>query len=140
MTTTDVADLTQDVVRLDVPAHPAYVAVVRTAAAGLAARADLTLDRIEDLRIAVGEACALVLPEADEGSRLCGEFFLSPQQLTVTVSVTGSDIGAPDYDSFAWQVLDTMAQDASAGSEGGRFRVRFTVTSTVAAGMTGAEL
>src|SRR5215213_1639624 len=56
-----VRDASLDVVELDVPAHPAYVAVVRTAAAGLAARADLTLDRIEDLRIAVDEACALLL-------------------------------------------------------------------------------
>ena len=42
-------------------------------------------------------------------------------------------------ESFAWQVLDTMAQDASAGPDGGRFRVRFTVTSQVAARTTGAE-
>ena len=31
---------------------------------GLAARLDFTLDDIEDLRMAVGEASALVLPEA----------------------------------------------------------------------------
>ncbi len=50
-----------DRVELSVPADPAYLAVLRTATAGLAARADMTIDEIEDLRIAVDEACALVL-------------------------------------------------------------------------------
>ena len=44
-----------DTVDLRVPADPAYLAVLRTATAGLAARLDLTLDEIEDLRIAVDE-------------------------------------------------------------------------------------
>ena len=51
------------------PADGAYVSVLRTMTAGLAARLDFTVDDIEDLRIAVGEACALVLPEADAGRR-----------------------------------------------------------------------
>src|SRR5919202_3533665 len=60
---------TSDTVDLRVPADPAYLAVLRTATAGLAARLDLTLDEIEDLRIAVDEACALVLgPQALDGS------------------------------------------------------------------------
>ena len=46
------------------PADTAYVAVLRTTTAGLAARLDFTLDDIEDLRIAVGEACAMVLEQA----------------------------------------------------------------------------
>ena len=98
-------------VELRLPAEGAYATIVRTTAAGLAARLDFTIDDIEDLRIAIGEASALAIPEADPGT-----------------------------DLVAWQVLDTMAQDATAGSEDGRFRVRFTVTSAIAAGMTGAEL
>jgi serine/threonine-protein kinase RsbW len=43
------------------PAEGAYLSVLRTATAGLAARLDFTLDEIEDLRIAVDEACAQLL-------------------------------------------------------------------------------
>ena len=57
-------------VSLRVPADGAYVSVLRTMTAGLAARLDFTVDDIEDLRIAVGEACALVLPEAGPGGDL----------------------------------------------------------------------
>ena len=42
--------------------------MLRTATAGLAARLDFTLDEIEDLRIAVDEACALLLPDAVPGA------------------------------------------------------------------------
>ena len=66
-------------------------------------------------------------------------FYFGPGSMTVTLETEAVDEPPLDTESFAWQVLDTMAQDASAGSEAGRFRVRFTVTSQVAAGMTGAE-
>ncbi len=46
---------------LTVPADGSYLAVLRTATAGLAARLQFTLDEIEDLRIAVDEACAMLL-------------------------------------------------------------------------------
>ena len=56
-------------VELRLPAESAYVAVLRMTTAGLAARLDFTLDDIEDLRMAVSEACALVLDDADPGGR-----------------------------------------------------------------------
>ena len=77
-------------VELRLPADSAYVSVLRTTTAGLAARLDFTIDDIEDLRIAVGEACAMVLPEADPGTDMVAEFFLGRGRLTVRVSVSGS--------------------------------------------------
>ena len=124
-------------VELRLPAEGAYASVVRTTAAGLAARLDFTIDEIEDLRIAIGEATALAA--ADPGTDLVSCFFFGEGALTVTLETEAMDDPPLDTESFAWQVLDTMAQDASAGSEDGRFRVRFTVTSQVAAGTTGAE-
>ena len=126
-------------VELRLPAEGAYAAVVRTTAAGLAARLDFTIDDIEDLRIAIGEASALVMPEADPGTDLVACFFFGDRSMTVTLDAEAADEPALDTESFAWQVLDTMAQDASAGPESGRFRVRFTVSSQVAAGTPGAD-
>ena len=65
-------------VELRLPADSAYAAVLRTTAAGLAARLDFTIDDIEDLRIAVGEAHALALEWADEGAHLEAGFLLRP--------------------------------------------------------------
>lgn len=125
-------------VELRLPAEGAYATVVRTTAAGLAARLDFTIDDIEDLRIAIGEATALAIPAADPGTDMVACFFFGRGSMTVTLETEASDDPPLDTESFAWQVLDTMAQEASAGPEAGRFKVRFTVTSHVAEG-SGAE-
>jgi serine/threonine-protein kinase RsbW len=120
-------------VLLRVPADSAYVSVLRTMTAGLAARLDFTVDDIEDLRIAVGEACALVLPQATSGGDLEAEFRLTGGSLTVTVGVPADRPRPPDYDSFAWQVLSTLTTSASATSEPERFAVTFSTESSIAA-------
>ncbi|WP_240617319.1 anti-sigma factor [Nocardioides speluncae] len=116
-------------VELRLPADSAFVSVLRTTTAGLAARLDFTIDDIEDLRIAVGEACAMVLPEADPESDLTCRFFMRPGDLTISVSVTSSNPPEPDFDSFAWTVLNTLASSAEAVTEGSEFSVRLVMHS-----------
>lgn len=118
-------------VELRLPADSVYVAVLRTTSAGLAARLDFTLDDIEDLRIAVGEASALVLAEADDGSDLHCAFHLGSGELTVSVTVDSAAPATPDEDSFAWQVLTTLANEASSSAEDGRFSVSLTMRSAL---------
>lgn len=125
-------------VELRLPADGAYASVLRTTTAGLAARLDFTMDDIEDLRIAVGEASALVLPEAGPDADVTTRFYLGHGTMTVEVETAAVDDSEPDLDSFAWQVLDTLASNAQVESTDGVFRVRFTMTSGVAA--AGAEL
>ncbi len=118
-------------VELRLPADGVYVSVVRTTTAGLAARLDFLIDDIEDLRIAVGEACAMVLPVAEPDSRLTCSYFLAPGRLAVEVAVSAAAASAPEYDSFAWQVLSTMATRAEADTSEGRFAIRLTMESGV---------
>jgi len=119
-------------VELRLPADGAYVSVLRTTTAGLAARLDFTIDDIEDLRIAVGEACAMVLPEALAGSSLQAAFHLAPTELTVSVAVEAGPAAEPDYDSFAWQVLTTLATVATVETLDGWFTVTMTMHSVLA--------
>jgi serine/threonine-protein kinase RsbW len=110
-------DFADDVVELRLPAASAYLSVLRTATAGLAARLDFTLDEIEDLRIAVDEACALLIPDAADGAELTCLFSLSPDALSVTVEVPSRTGRAPRRNTFAWTVLTALAGevDAQAG-------------------------
>lgn len=91
------------------PADGAYLSVLRTATAGLAARLDFTLDDIEDMRIAVDEACAMLLSQAVPGSRLECTFALNADDMTITVSVQSLDPRPPSADTFAWTVLSALA-------------------------------
>jgi serine/threonine-protein kinase RsbW len=111
-------------VTLTVPAQSRYLSVVRTAAAGLAARLDFTLDDIEDLRIAVDEACAMVLPQARVDSDLTCAFDLEPTRLTVAVTAECDTPQAPDRDSFAWTVLSALTSEVRADVHGERLTIR----------------
>ena len=137
--TSDAAGDRRTDVELRLPAEGAYAAIVRTTAAGLAARLDFTIDEIEDLRIAIGEASALVIPQADPGTDLVCRFGLTSGSMTIELEAVASENPEADRDSFAWQVLETLADDVVAASTDGRFRARFTVRSQLAAGTTGAE-
>ena len=100
---------TTDRVKVSMPAEGAYLSVLRTATAGLAARLDFTLDEIEDLRIAVDEACAMLLVQAIPGTNLECAFDLGTEEMTITVSVISAQPRIPAPDTFAWTVLSALA-------------------------------
>jgi len=113
-------------VELRLPADGAYVAILRTATAGLAARIDFTLDDIEDLRIAVDEACAMVLPQAIPGSSLDCQFWLDPASITVSVSAECETPRQPSRDGFAWTVLAALATSVTAETDTDRLTISLT--------------
>jgi serine/threonine-protein kinase RsbW len=106
----------EDVVEIRLPADSAYLSVLRTATAGLAARLDFTLDEIEDLRIAVDEACAMLLPHAIETAQLRCRFELAPETLSVTVTIPTTRGQLPERDTFSWTVLSALAGDVDTGN------------------------
>lgn len=119
-------------VEVRMPADSAFVSVLRTTTAGLAARLDFTIDEIEDLRIAVGEAIAMLLPEAADDADLTCTFRLATGRIEVTAAVAAAEHAeGPDYDSFAWQVLSTLAGDADAALTNGVVTVTLTMTASL---------
>jgi serine/threonine-protein kinase RsbW len=123
-----------DVVLLAVPAAGAYLGVLRTATAGLAARLQFTLDEIEDLRIAVDEACAMLLAVASEVPllgdtvELSCRFTVTEDALSVETTVPMASPGEklPGAESFAWQVLSALADEVSASVDGHQAAIRLT--------------
>jgi serine/threonine-protein kinase RsbW len=109
-------DTLEDAVEIRLPADSAFLSVLRTATAGLAARLDFTLDEIEDLRIAVDEACAMLLPYAIETAQLRCRFELTPDTLTVTVTLPTTRGQLPERDTFSWTVLTALAGEVDTGS------------------------
>jgi serine/threonine-protein kinase RsbW len=114
-----------DVVLLTVPADVGYLGVLRTATAGLAARLHFALDEIEDLRIAVDEACAMLLAIASRGAELECCFSVTDDALSVEVAVnTVRGARLPAESSFAWKVLTALTTAASASAEANRASIR----------------
>lgn len=108
----------RDVVSIRLPADSAYLSVLRTATAGLAARLDFTLEEIEDLRIAVDEACALLLTAALPGADLETEFELDEDLIRISVGVLTVSGAQPDRDTFAWTVLSALAGSVDSRVDG----------------------
>lgn len=103
-------------VTVTVPARPEFVHVLRSVVATVAARADLTYDEIDDLRLAVDEACAqlLTIPAPAETLAL----HLTPIEDGGLVVVVTTDADHPSWPpagaerTLTWQVLSALADEA----------------------------
>jgi len=114
------------------PAENAYVAVLRMAAAGIAARLDFTVDDIDDLKMAVSEACSMVLADATPGGALSARFYLADQRIEIEVLADSVDAVVPDTDGFAWQVLTTTTTEATAEATATHLAIRLVLSSSTA--------
>lgn len=107
--------LVDDVVDVTVPADGGWLGILRTATAGLAARLGFSGEKIEDLRIAVDEACAMLLVVTPPDGDLRCRFEIGAEDLTVAISAAmrpGTRL--PDRSSFAWRVLSGLTAEVSA--------------------------
>lgn len=71
-------------VAMTIPARPEYVGVVRLAAAAIAGRMAFGYDEVEDLKVAVSEACSEAILNA--GSRVEIQFEVAPDRLEILVA------------------------------------------------------
>lgn len=120
-------------VEMRVPAEVAFISTLRLTAASLAARCDLTIDDIEDLRLAVDESCALLLPHATLDSTIDIRFGLSAGRLQVDVSVQTDEASEPDRDGFAWTVLEALASSVDVTKHDSQLTITVTKVSEAAA-------
>lgn len=112
-------------VSLRVPADLAYVATLRATAAAIAARLDFTIEDIDDLKMAVSEACALVLA-GNQAGHLSADFWLGDGSIDIGISADGpAPDSFPDTDGFAWQVLSTLTDSVEACPGNGDRRAVF---------------
>jgi serine/threonine-protein kinase RsbW len=76
-------------VSAEVPATPGFVQVLRNVAAGVAAREDMPIDQIEEVRLAVTEAASLLLEETEGSTSLRMTIGRDADALDVTLSSDG---------------------------------------------------
>jgi serine/threonine-protein kinase RsbW len=99
-----VEEATVDTVELHIPCRAEWVALARLAVSAIANRLKLTIEEIEDVKLAVAEACTAVIQQDTHGETLALTFETFPGALRVHVRDTGSHeprVEAPtamDYD------------------------------------------
>ncbi|WP_436500975.1 ATP-binding protein [Actinokineospora sp. HUAS TT18] len=92
-----------------VSADAEQVPLVRSFAADIAMRLDFDLDSIEDVRMAVDEACSLLVRVAANGSSLYLSFKPESDALRVRAQVEADAPVPPSADLMSWQILTTLA-------------------------------
>jgi serine/threonine-protein kinase RsbW len=109
-------------VSVEVPATPEFVQVLRHVAAGVAARVDMPIDLIEEIRLAVTEASSILLDEA-EASILSMRIGRDEDSLEVTLSSDATVEPWPTEQALAswpWLVVKGLTDElrADRGSDG----------------------
>jgi len=81
-----------DYIEIKIPAKPDYVGVIRLTLSGIASRIGFTYEEIEDIKIAVSEACTNAVQHAypmDEGGEVIVGFGIYADKLEIMVADSG---------------------------------------------------
>jgi serine/threonine-protein kinase RsbW len=112
-----------DSIKLTVPATAAAVRITRVGAAGVATRAGFTYREVEEVRLAVGEAAALLALGEGRGEESRGTlvvtYTVSARGLTVELRVEGDRAGPAPVADLPAALLDASV-DTWEESNGGR--------------------
>jgi serine/threonine-protein kinase RsbW len=98
-----------------VPPRPEFLHVLRAVTGGVASRMSLPVDAVDDLRLAIDEACSYLLRLEPAGRTLRLELLPSPGELRAIVSV---DAQLPEWpppsfeDSLSWKVIRGLTDGA----------------------------
>jgi serine/threonine-protein kinase RsbW len=113
-----------DTITVTIPADPEFLHILRQLTGGVAARLRLTIDDIEDLKLAVDEAASSMLTRLPVASEITLALDTDGAALRATVSSDATTDVWPIkglLDSLAWKVIIGLVGDASAErDDGGR--------------------
>lgn len=117
-----------EAITVTVPASTDFVHILRTVVAGVAARMNLTVDAIDDLRLLVDEAASVLLSRRSGAEHLRVRIEPGADLLRVVTSSApagGSSLPPRLQDTLAWQVLSALSDEVNLTSEDGTPAIAF---------------
>lgn len=95
-------------VEVRVAAELGQLSLVRALAETVALLADLTLDEVADVRLAVDEVASGLIVAATAGSMLCCEFTVGRNSVSVRAAAVSAQESLPEQNSFGRHLLRTL--------------------------------
>lgn len=114
----------QSLVELTVPARTSYVTLIRSATSAICAQADFTVDALDDLRLAVDEAAALLIARAVEDSDIITQWQVSGPAVLIDMSCPTSSDAPVATNTFAWTVLTALVEQVDCTVDDGLIHIR----------------
>ena len=121
-----------DTVTLTFVARTHNAALARTVAAVMSARADLPLDQLEDVRLAVDEAVSQSILDAPRDAEVTCTFTHVDSTLEIDVSAPSVSGRPPGTNTFSWTVLSALVDDVRATVADGTVTISMRVVRNVA--------
>lgn len=100
-----------DRVRVEFPADTVNMAIARSVAAAIAVRADLTLDQVEDVRLAMDEATSYLIKIARPETTIACDLWIEGPAVCASMACVTATTPPPDPDPFAWTVLTALVNE-----------------------------
>ena len=75
----------REAIELKVPAQQSMMLVLRLTTAGVVARAGLAVDRLDDVKLAVEEACSCLMDSQNAPERICLQFTQEESNLLIRI-------------------------------------------------------
>lgn len=123
------ASPTNEIITVSVPPEAGHVHVLRAVTASAAARLPIPFDGIEDLRLAVDEACAWLLARGRSASAMTLRLRPLDDRLEAEVSVDVADGPWPPPDmeqSLPWRILSALVDALAVETDEGGPSIRLT--------------
>lgn len=105
------SDSQAETVQLIIPCRPEYVGVVRLAVLGIASRMPFSYDEVEDVRLAVGEACTHAVERAGGGAatiRIVSTVAAHALRIEIADDIAEANVAAPSEEA---QLLEEAGVD-----------------------------
>jgi serine/threonine-protein kinase RsbW len=82
-----------DRLKMIVPGKPEYVGTVRIATAHIASRVGFDIEAIEDIKVAVSEACTNIICHAHEDPNFSYEVSVEPDDAGISILISDKGVG-----------------------------------------------
>jgi len=108
-----------EVIELKIPAKTEYMLVVRLSVTGIGQRMEFSVDEIEDLKIAVGEACINSVrhgyEKEDSNKFIYITFSIQPTKLEIVIKDDGRGFDITPIDEYLEKVDDAKIKGIGMG-------------------------
>jgi len=117
-------------IELKLPASADFVGLLRQIAGTAAVRSDLTIDLLDDLKIACSETAVLLIQNALPDSTFMWEWSCFARHVSVTAKAPTTFTSVPDFsqmEGFTWTVLQAVAKDLTVELLNGDLMISFSI-------------
>ena len=119
--------MTCETIKMEIPANPDYVSIIRLTTSGIANRVGFSMDDIEDMKVAVSEACTNAIKHSED-NKVNIEFNLLSDKLEIEIKDNGKgydvssietpDLNNPKESGLGLFIIQTLMDEVNIDSNG----------------------